>query len=270
MNSEKEIKEVVKDKYAEIAIRSDIKSGCGCGCGNSSKAGSEYTILSDEYSNLKGYVADADLKLGCGIPTEYAGIKEGDTVVDLGSGAGNDVFVARALVGENGKVIGIDFTPEMINKAERNNQKLDYKNVEFRLGEIENMPIANNTTDVVISNCVLNLVPNKEKTFSEIYRILKPGAHFCVSDIVLKGELPDNVGKSAAMYAGCVAGALQLKDYLSLVDKAGFKNIQVKTEKNTPLPDELLLKYISKQELDSYRNSGAGIFSITVTAEKQY
>jgi ubiquinone/menaquinone biosynthesis C-methylase UbiE len=266
MNSEKEIKEVVKEKYAEIAIQSEKKTGCGCGCG--SKSNTEYTILSDEYSNLKGYVADADLKLGCGLPTEHAGIKEGDSVVDLGSGAGNDVFVARALVGESGKVIGIDMTPEMISKAERNNQKLGYKNVEFRLGDIDNIPLENSIANVVISNCVLNLVPNKEKAFKEIYRILKPGAHFCVSDIVLKGELPDTLKKSAAMYAGCVAGALQMEDYLGVIEKNGFKNIQVKTETYTPLPDELLLNFISKDELNTYRNSGAGIYSITVVAEK--
>jgi arsenite methyltransferase len=268
MDSEKEIKEIVQDKYAEIAIRSDIKSGCGCGCGSSKKSDTEYSILNDEYKNLDGYVADADLKLGCGIPTEFAGIKNGDTVVDLGSGAGNDVFVARALVGDGGKVIGLDFTPEMIGKAERNNQKLGYKNVEFRLGEIENMPIADNIADVVISNCVLNLVPNKDKAFSEIFRILKPGAHFCVSDIVLKGELPESIRKSAAMYAGCVSGALQKENYLEVISQTGFKNVSTKTEKKISIPDDLLLKFVSKEELEVYRNSGAGAFSITVVAEK--
>jgi arsenite methyltransferase len=159
-------------------------------------------------------------------------------------------------------------TPEMINKAEKNNQKLGYKNVEFRLGEIEKMPLENNIADVVISNCVLNLVPNKEKAFSEIYRVLKTGAHFCVSDIVLKGKLPDNIRKSAAMYAGCVAGALQMEDYLGIIEKSGFKNIAVKSEIYSPLPDELLLNYISKEEVEAYKNSGAGIYSITVVAEK--
>jgi len=268
MNSDKEIKEVVKDKYAEIAIRSNAQPGCGCGCGCGTEADTEFTIMNDEYSSLDGYVPDADLKLGCGVPTEHAGIKQGDTVLDLGSGAGNDVFVARAIVGESGKVIGIDFTPEMIAKAERNKQKLGYKNVEFRLGEIENMPVADNSVDVVISNCVLNLVPNKEKAFSEILRVLKTGAHFCVSDIVLKGELPENIQKSAAMYAGCVSGALQMDEYLSIITKTGFKNIAVKTEKKISVPDELLLQFLSKDELNTYRNSGSGIYSITVNAEK--
>ncbi len=268
MNTDNEIKKVVKDKYAEIAIRSDIKSGCGCGCGSTAGVNKEYSILSDEYASLDGYVPDADLKLGCGVPTEHAGIKQGDTVLDLGSGAGNDVFVARSLVGETGKVIGIDFTPEMIAKAERNKQKLGYKNVEFRPGEIENMPVENNSIDVVISNCVLNLVPDKDKAFSEIFRVLKTGAHFCVSDIVLKGELPENIRKSAAMYAGCIASALQMEDYLYVIKKAGFKNIEVKTEKKISLPDELLLHYVSKEELDKFRKSGSGVYSITVNAEK--
>ena len=245
MNSETGIKKVVKENYAEIAIQSDVKSGCGCGCGCSSEE--DVSELTSEYKTQQGYVADADLQLGCGVPTKFAGIKEGNTVVDLGSGAGNDVFIASSLVGENGKVIGIDMTPEMINKAERNNQKLGFKNVEFRLGEIEELPLENNTADVIISNCVLNLVPNKEKAFSEIYRILKPGAHFCVSDIVLKGELPENIRRSAAMYAGCVAGALQKEDYLDIIKKTGFKNIDVKAEIYSPLPDELLLNYVSKE-----------------------
>jgi arsenite methyltransferase len=266
MNSEKEIKKFVKENYANIAIRSDLKSGCGCGCGCSSET--DISELASEYTTQQGYVADADLNLGCGVPTKFAGIKPGDIVVDLGSGAGNDVFIAHALAGKSGRVIGIDMTPEMINKAEKNNQKLGYNNIEFRLGEIENMPLDNNIADVIISNCVLNLVPNKEKAFSEIYRVLKTGAHFCVSDIVLKGELPENIRQSAAMYAGCVAGALQMEDYLSIIEKSGFKHVDVKEEVYSPLPDELLLDYISKEEVESYKNSGAGIYSITVVAEK--
>ena len=264
MNTNKEIKETVKENYADIAIRSDLKSGCICGCSSET----DLSELTSEYKSQQGYVADADLQLGCGVPTKFAGIKNGDIVVDLGSGAGNDVFIARSLIGENGRVIGVDMTPEMINKAERNNQKLGFNNVEFRLGEIEELQLQNNTADVVISNCVLNLVPDKEKAFSEIYRILKPGAHFCVSDIVLKGELPESIRKSAAMYAGCVAGALQMEDYLEIIKKTGFKNIEVKAEVYSPLPDELLLNYVSKEELDTYRNSGSGVYSITVVAEK--
>jgi len=203
MENDKKVREMVKEKYAGLAVKNQ-----GCGCGGSSKIVG-YTIMQDEYDNQKGYVPEADLKLGCGMPTEYAGIKEGDTVVDLGSGAGNDVFVARALVGEKGSVIGIDFTPEMIAKAEKNNTKLGYNNVEFRLGEIEAIPLDNNSANVVVSNCVLNLVPDKEKAFKEMFRIIQSGGHFCVSDIVIRGNLPDELKKSAEMYAGCVAGAIK-------------------------------------------------------------
>ncbi len=196
--------------------------------------------MQDEYNNLDGYVADADLGLGCGLPTEYAGIKKGDTVVDLGSGAGNDVFVARAIVGDEGKVIGLDMTEEMIEKANLNKAKLGFKNVEFHLGDIEQMPFENNIADVVVSNCVLNLVPDKRKAFSEIYRVLKPGAHFCVSDIVIKGELPAGLKKSAEMYAGCVAGALQQDDYLGIIKETGFRNVEVKKTKVIELPDDVL------------------------------
>jgi len=261
-----EIKEVVKEKYGEIA-RSN-KKGCGCGCGSSEKI-VDYTIIKDEYHYLEGYVADADLGLGCGLPTEFAGIKKGDTVVDLGSGAGNDVFVARAIVGDEGKVIGVDMTEDMIERANKNNQKLGYKNVEFKLGDIENMPLENSIADVVVSNCVLNLVPDKQKVFVEIFRILKPGGHFCVSDIVLKGELPANLRKSAEMYAGCVSGAVQHEEYLKIIDDTGFKNVQVRASVNSPLPENILKEYLSNAEIEEYRKSGAGIFSITVYGEKE-
>lgn len=267
MNDQKDLKELVKEKYGEIA-----KSSSSC-CGPSSCCGSTneivgYTVMNDEYTHLEGYVADADLSLGCGLPTEFAGIKKGDTVIDLGSGAGNDVFVARAIVGEGGKVIGVDMTKEMIAKAEQNNSKLGYKNVEFRFGDIEDLPLANNLADVIVSNCVLNLVPDKQKAFSEIYRTLKPGAHFCVSDIVIKGELHPELKKSAEMYAGCVAGAIQQQDYLNMIKDAGFINTEIKKTKIIELPDDVLLQYLDKTQLQDYKSSGVGIFSITVVAEK--
>ncbi len=265
MQNENEIKEMVKEKYGEIAKQST--HGCGCGCGTNNKIVG-YTVMQDEYDHLDGYVADADLGLGCGLPTEFAGIKKGDVVVDLGSGAGNDVFVARALVGDEGKVIGIDMTQEMIDKANRNNQKLGYKNVDFYLGEIEAMPLENSVADVVVSNCVLNLVPNKQNAFIEIYRILKTDGHFCVSDIVLKGELPANLKKSAMMYAGCVAGAIQHDEYLRIIKDTGFKNVEIKKTKVIDLPDEILKDYLPEAELKQYRESKVGIFSITVTASK--
>ena len=224
--------------------------------------------MQDEYDHLDGYVADADLGLGCGLPTEHAGIKKGDTVLDLGSGAGNDVFVARAIVGNEGKVIGLDMTEEMIDKAKKNNAKLGYKNVEFHLGDIEQMPFDNNIIDVVVSNCVLNLVPDKKKAFAEIYRILKPGAHFCVSDIVLKGELPAGLKKSAEMYAGCVAGALQQDEYLSIIKETGFANIEIKKTKVIELPDDVLKEYLNDSEVKLFRKNNIGIISITVVGYK--
>jgi len=261
-----DVKEIVKEKYGEIASKSS--SGCGCGCGGKNNKIDDYSIMNDEYKNVKGYVADADLNLGCGIPTEFAAIKEGDTVVDLGSGAGNDVFIARAITGDKGKVIGIDFTPEMIEKANRNNQKLQYSNIEFKLGEIEDMPLTENTADVVVSNCVLNLVPDKQKAFSEIYRILKPGGHFCVSDIVIKGNLPEELRKSAELYAGCISGAVGHDEYLGIIKQSGFSNIEIKKTKTLSFPDDLLKKYLSKENINSLEKNKVGIFSITVYAEK--
>ena len=266
MDNANDLKQVVKEKYGEIAAKS--KQGCGCGCNSKSSKIVGYTVMQDEYDNLQGYVADADLGLGCGLPTEYAGIKKGDTVVDLGSGAGNDVFVARSIVGDEGKVIGIDFTLEMIGKAMANKLKVGYENVEFKLGEIEAIPLENNSADVVISNCVLNLVPDKRKAFSEIFRILKPGAHFCVSDIVLKGELPAGLKKSAEMYAGCVAGALQQDKYLGIIKETGFTNIEIKKTKVIELPDDVLKEYLNDSEVKLFKKNNIGIFSITVIGYK--
>jgi arsenite methyltransferase len=266
MQNENELKQIVKEKYGQIAKQSTSCCGPSSCCGGGSSKIVDCTIMKDEYTHLEGYVPEADLGLGCGLPTEHAGIKKGDVVVDLGSGAGNDVFVARAIVGDGGKVIGIDMTQEMIDKANRNNEKLGFRNVEFRLGEIESMPVSDGAADVVVSNCVLNLVPSKQKAFAEIYRILKPGGHFCVSDIVIRGELPEDLKNSAMMYAGCVAGAVQHDDYLKIIEETGFKNIEVKKTKTVDIPDEILGLYMPEEELKRYRESGTGIFSITVTA----
>jgi len=269
MENSVEIKKVVRDKYAEIANKSKIKSQSSCGCcGTGNIVKTNYSVFNDNYDNLDGYVAEADLNLGCGLPTEYAGINIGNTVVDLGSGAGNDVFVSRALVGNEGRVIGIDFTEEMISKAEMNNDKLGFKNVEFKLGEIEKIPLEENFADVVISNCVLNLVPNKEKAFSEINRILKPNGHFCISDVVLEGEIPEGLKKSAEMYAGCISGALQKNEYLNIIDGHNFKNIEVKTVKSIILPEEVLKEHLTETQLKEFKKSNVGIKSITVVGYK--
>ncbi len=267
MKSESELKEIVKQKYSEIALqdRNTNKSSC-CGSGGCSKE--VYTIMSDDYASVEGYNADADLGLGCGLPTEYAKIKKGDTVIDLGSGAGNDCFVARAVTGDAGKVIGVDFTEKMIELARANAEKLKYNNVEFRLGDIDQLPISANVADVIISNCVLNLVPNKNAVFSEIYRVLKPGGHFSISDIVLTGLLPDNIKSAAEMYAGCVASAIQKQVYLEFISMNGFKNITIQKEKPIIIPNDILKDYLSEEEIINYNNKPTAIYSITVYAEK--
>jgi len=261
------LKDLVKSKYSEIANQSKSQNEASC-CGASGCGGVDYTIFSESYTHLKGYNPDADLGLGCGLPTEFAQIKTGDTVVDLGSGAGNDCFIARALTGESGKVIGIDMTEAMINKARKNAEKLGFNNVEFRPGDIENMPLTANIADVVVSNCVLNLVPDKLKAFSEIFRILKPGGHLSVSDVVLEGQLPENLKDAAEMYAGCVSGAIQIQDYLNIMAENGFKNIIVQKKKAILIPDEILLKYMDASQLEEFKASRTGILSVTVYAEK--
>ena len=268
VETSEQLKEIVKEKYSQIAEQSksmNESSCCGATCGCSTV---DYTVMADDYSKLKGYAPDADLGLGCGLPTEFALIKEGDTVVDLGSGAGNDCFIARSITGEKGKIIGIDFTEKMIEKARVNAGKLEYKNVEFRQGDIENMPIAGGVADVVVSNCVLNLIPNKKQAFAETFRVLKKGGHFSVSDIVLVGELPEGLEKSAEMYVGCVAGAIQKEEYLNIIKEAGFMEVKIQKEKRIELPDEILKDYLSEGEIKEFRESKSGIFSVTVYAEK--
>jgi len=267
MENNQHVKELVKEKYSEIALQSKTTNASSC-CGAGGCSTIDLEIMSENYTSLEGYFADADLGLGCGIPTEFAQIKKGDTVVDLGSGAGNDAFVARSIVGEDGRVIGIDMTEKMIELARNNATKLQLQNVEFRLGDIENIPITSNKADVVVSNCVLNLVPDKVKAFSEMYRILKPGGHFSVSDIVLSGTLPNEIIKEAEMYAGCVSGAIQKNDYLKIIQQNGFSNITINKEKEIILPDDILSNYLSAEQIAAFKNSGTGIFSITVFGEK--
>jgi arsenite methyltransferase len=268
MKSESEIKDLVKEKYSSIADQPKSQNASSC-CGATSCCDNDIVnLMADEYSSVKGYNPDADLGLGCGLPTEFAKIKKGDTVIDLGSGAGNDCFVARAIVGEEGKVIGIDFTEKMIGKARQNAEKLNFNNVEFRQGDIESMPVTSNKADVIVSNCVLNLVPNKHKVFSEIFRVLKPGAHFSISDIVLEGALPANWKEVAELYAGCISGAIQKEDYLGIIEEAGFANISIQKEKEIILPEDMLGNYFSQEEIATYKIGNSRIKSITVYAEK--
>ncbi len=267
MKNENELKELVRQKYSEIALQDKETNQSSC-CGAGGCSTEVYNIMSDDYTTLKGYNPDADLGLGCGLPTEFAQIKTGDVVVDLGSGAGNDCFVARNLAGPEGKVIGVDFTTAMIEKARKNAEKLNFHNVEFRHGDIENMPISPNVADVIISNCVLNLVPNKDAVIKDIYRVLKPGGHFSISDVVLVGSLPEKIRNAAEMYAGCVSGAVQKQIYLELIELNGFSNITIQKEKAIIIPDDILIKYLTQEEINEYKKSGAGIFSVTVFAQK--
>ena len=267
MQTQDNVKEMVKQKYSAIALQDKETNSSAC-CGSGCCSSEVSTIMADDYNELEGYNPAADLGLGCGLPTQFAKIKKGDVVIDLGSGAGNDAFIALHETGETGKVIGIDFSTPMIERAKKNAEARGANNVEFRQGDIEHMPVANNTADVIVSNCVLNLVPNKDGVFKEIFRALKPGGHFSISDIVLVGELPANIKNAAEMYAGCVAGAIQKEKYLELIEANGFKNITLQKEKTITIPGDILSKYLSKDQVASFKQSGTGIFSVTVYAEK--
>lgn len=269
MNNESQIKELVKEKYAAIAAQDKDQNAASCCGATAACCGDDvYNIMADDYSKLEGYNPDADLGLGCGLPTEFAKMKPGDTVIDLGSGAGNDAFIARKIVGESGKVLGVDFTEAMIKKARANAEKLNFNNVEFRLGDIDDMPVTSNYADVIVSNCVLNLVPNKHKVISEIFRVLKPGGHFSISDIVLEGALPAKWKEVAELYAGCVSGAVQKQVYLEMIQEAGFKEITLQKDKTINIPDDILANYLSAEEVAEYKKGKTRITSITVYAEK--
>ncbi|WP_375560008.1 arsenite methyltransferase [Bernardetia sp. OM2101] len=265
--SEQEIKNMVRERYEKVALQDKALNASSC-CGTTDSSTEVYNIMSEKYDTLNGYNSDADLGLGCGLPTQFAQIKKGDIVLDLGSGAGNDCFVARAETGKTGKVIGVDFSPTMLKKARQNAENLGFNNVEFREGDIENMPVSDNSVGVIVSNCVLNLVPNKKAVFTEMYRVLKDNGHFSISDIVLLGELPEALQKDAEMYAGCVSGAIQKEDYLAFIKEVGFENITLQKEKAIFIPDDILQKYLSESEIKEFRNGSTGIFSITVFAQK--
>jgi arsenite methyltransferase len=267
METAEQLKELVRERYSAIALQEKATNEASC-CGSGCCSIETTNIMTDDYSMLEGYNPDADLGLGCGLPTQFARIKKGDVVIDLGSGAGNDCFVVRAETGDTGKVIGIDFTAAMIDMARANAGKLGYNNVEFRFGDIEKMPVPADTADVVVSNCVLNLVPNKTAVFREIYCVLKPGGHFSISDIVLSGTLPKGIQEAAEMYSGCISGAIQKEDYLRLIAVNGFKNIVVQKDKPIHLPDDVLSPHLSPEEIAAFRLTGTGIHSITVYAEK--
>jgi arsenite methyltransferase len=266
---QKNIKEIVNQKYSLIARNSASSSGRSSCCEPLSCCPDlDYTVFSENYDKLEGYNPDADLGLGCGIPTEFAGIKTGDYVLDLGSGAGNDCFVARSITGETGRVTGLDFSDDMLARANENVKRLGFANVEFVKGDIEQMPFPDNQFDVIVSNCVLNLVPEKSAAFSEMLRVLKPGGHFCVSDVVLEGEMTERLRTNAEMYAGCVSGALRFDDYLETISGSGFKDILVYKKRKLEIPDDILNKVLDEKEMIDYKNEVTGLYSVTVGARK--
>jgi SAM-dependent methyltransferase len=267
IQDEQEIKNMVRERYEKVALQDKALNASSC-CGTTDSSTEIYNIMAEEYDTLNGYDSNADLGLGCGLPTQFAQIKKGDTVLDLGSGAGNDCFVARHETSETGKVIGIDFSPTMLKKARQNADKLGYNNVEFREGDIETMPVSDDSVDVIVSNCVLNLVPNKKAVFAEMYRTLKDNGHFSISDIVLLGNLPKALQQDAEMYAGCVSGAIQKEEYLNFIKEVGFENIILQKEKAIFIPNDILSNYLSESEINEFRNGQTGIFSITVFAQK--
>lgn len=254
----------VRAKYAQLATGDGSASSC---CGADELCGVN-NIMNESYEQLEGYVADADLGLGCGLPTAFAQIKKGDTVLDLGSGAGNDCFVARKEAGESGQVIGVDFTPEMVALAKKNADKMGYENVSFREGDITALPVNDATVDVVVSNCVLNLVAEKARVFAEMMRVMKPGAHFSISDIVTRGSMPEGLKQSAEAYAGCISGAIDADEYLLLIKEAGFTNIQVQKLRPIQLPETLQLQFAEANANIILKHADSGIFSLTVYAEK--
>ena len=263
-----QLRDTVRQKYAEIATRRPTACSSTSCCGTAPQPANDFSMIGDAYAGVSGYLAEADLGLGCGLPVEHAGLDTGQTVLDLGSGAGLDAFVARRAVGDTGHVIGVDMTAEMIARARQNAQDSGYDNVEFRLGEIEHLPVLSDSIDVVISNCVLNLVPDKARAFAEIYRVLRPGGHICISDVVASRALPGWVKGIAEAYAGCVSGAIPKKDYLELIERTGFDTVAVAAERRIEVPAELLAQSLTAQQRAETERADLHVLSITVTAFK--
>lgn len=259
-------KEQIRERYNKLALSPKISKGCGCKPMDPSEK--QFTITSEGYESTKGYVDEADLGIGCGLPVQYAGIKKGDTVIDLGSGAGNDCFIAREEAGTEGRIIGIDFAQNMISRAKANARRRGFTNVNFVEGDIEQVPLQDETADVIISNCVLNLIPNKRKVFNEIYRLLRPNGHFCVSDIVVNGIFPKTFIDEASLYAGCIATAIQEDEYLGYIKEANFKGVRIVRRKRANIPQEVINTHLNKEQIEKLCNGEIGIYSITVIGEK--
>jgi SAM-dependent methyltransferase len=271
MRSQEEVRTLVRERYGAAARGEAVTACCepaACGCEPGAMAPDGLDVIGDAYAGVAGRLEEADLHLGCGVPTRHAALRPGETVLDLGSGAGNDVFIARHEVGPEGRVIGVDMTPEMVARARANAAKLGHGNVEFRLGEIEHLPVEAGSVDAIISNCVLNLLPDKAPAFTEMFRVLRPGGRFCVSDIVATGELPPAVREAAGLYVGCVAGALPEAEYLGLVRIAGFEAVRVAEARPIELPDEALAPFVDAEGIAGFRASGVVLKSVTVLATK--
>ncbi len=269
-----EIKKIVRRGYADIATKNAVCGSPRISCCGGSQADEVSKSIGYTDKEIREVPEGANLGLGCGNPTALASLQKGQVVLDLGSGAGFDCFLAANAVGTKGKVIGVDMTPEMIDKARENAQKGGYRNVEFRLGEIENLPVADGTADVVISNCVINLSPDKQRVFQEMFRALKPGGRFMISDIVLLQELPLFIRQSVAGYVGCVSGAIKKDAYLALLKKVGFRNVKVVEETSFPielvLSDEEAKVIIRKTKItkDRLEKIGDRVVSVKVEGTK--
>ena len=254
---EEKVRKMVREGYGKIAK----EEKCGCGCSETSEQ------MGYSREELGSVPEGADLSLGCGNPVAMASLKEGETVIDLGSGGGLDCFLAAKKVGSRGKVIGVDMTAEMLDKARANCRKGGYKNLEFRLGEIENLPVADDTADVIISNCVINLSPNKRRVFEEAFRVLKPNGRLMISDMVLLKAIPDAIMKNAEAYIGCIAGAEKKNDYINLIKLAGFREVQIVEE--TQLPFEVIVSDATAQavmkELNITKKEAEELFGAVVS-----
>jgi len=271
-----EVKKVVREGYSKVAREANSccsASTASC-CAPASSAESISTKIGYSQEELKRVPEGANLGLGCGNPIALASLKEGETVLDLGSGAGLDCFLAAKKVGAKGKVIGVDMTPEMIDKARGNAQKEDYENVEFRLGEIENLPVSNESVDIVISNCVINLSPDKKSVFQETLRVLKPGGRLMVSDIVLLKKLPDFIKNSPEAYVSCISGAMMKDEYLGTIKAAGFQDVRIVGKRSFPL-EYVTDSAVAKEAIedaglsrDELKDAVDSIASIQVYAEK--
>jgi arsenite methyltransferase len=261
-----DLKKNVSEFYGSIA-RDPEASGCGCGpaacCGVSPGES-----MSESYAGKEGYVADADLGLGCGIPDAYADLQPGQTVLDLGSGAGNDAFVARAAVGETGKVIGVDMTPDMLSRARANAAARGFDNVEFRLGEIEHLPVTSATVDRILSNCVLNLVPDKEAAHREMFRVLKPGGRFSVSDIAMEGAVSPEIRQAASLYVGCISGAVTRTEMTRSLEAAGFSDVQMAKEVVYPLDKQMIKDFLPAGADADALLANVQVYKVTVTGVK--